>query len=223
MVRRSGGGNDSLKPKKELKIARRRPPRFELIAENVALDFVNTVDHRLTNPKDLIGSYNDLIRFCEDAGVLRHSLVDQLIERSYVAADRAQDVLIRARELREAMCEIFRAVMQKKPPPPAALARLNADAQSAAGHMSLVQGKSGFEWRYDDHGSFDVVMWPIARAAVDLLASDRLPYVRSCSAKTCDWFFLDTSKNHHRRWCDMKVCGNRAKAKNFYVRQKKEN
>jgi predicted RNA-binding Zn ribbon-like protein len=117
---------------------------------------------------------------------------------------------------------VFRAVLLKKPVPPAALARVNADAQSAAAHMSVVQGKSGFEWRYDDFGSFDVVMWPIARAAVDLLASDRLPYVRTCSSKSCDWLFQDTSKNHHRRWCDMKVCGNRAKVRRFYARQKKE-
>jgi predicted RNA-binding Zn ribbon-like protein len=32
--------------------------------------------------------------------------------------------------------------------------------------------------------------------------------------------FVDTSKNHSRRWCDMKVCGNRVKARKFYRRQK---
>ena len=53
--------------------------------------------------------------------------------------------------------------------------------------------------------------WPIARSAADLLASDQLAYVRACSSKVCEWFFLDTSKNHHRRWCDMTRCGNRAK------------
>lgn len=211
-----------MKPKKEARVSRRRPPRFELIADNVALDFVNTVDNRNTNPKELIESYNDLLRFAEDSGVLQHGLVDNLIERSYVAADRAQNVLIRAREMREAMHQVFRAILEKKPVPPAALARVNADAQSAAARMSVVPGKSGFEWRYDDFGSFDVVMWPIVRAAVDLLASDQLQYVRSCSAKTCDWLFLDTSKNHHRRWCDMKVCGNRAKVRRFYARQKKD-
>jgi len=33
-------------------------------------------------------------------------------------------------------------------------------------------------------------------------------------------FFLDTSKNHHRRWCDMTRCGNRAKVQRFYARKK---
>jgi predicted RNA-binding Zn ribbon-like protein len=68
---------------------------------------------------------------------------------------------------------------------------------------------------------FDSMLWLISRAAADLLVSDQLPYVRACFSKTCEWFFLDTSKNHHRRWCDMTRCGNRAKVQRFYERQKK--
>jgi predicted RNA-binding Zn ribbon-like protein len=51
-------------------------------------------------------------------------------------------------------------------------------------------------------------LWPIARDAAELLASDRLEYVRACASKTCEWLFLDESKNHRRRWCDMTKCGN---------------
>jgi predicted RNA-binding Zn ribbon-like protein len=111
--------------------------------------------------------------------------------------------------------------MNKRPVPPLALSRLNADVQDAAEHMRLVPVKGGFEWRFDDGNQFERVLWPIARAAADLLASDQLPYVRACFSKTCEWFFLDTSKNHHRRWCDMTTCGNRAKVQRFYTRQKK--
>ncbi|MCI0410541.1 MAG: CGNR zinc finger domain-containing protein [Acidobacteria bacterium] len=32
--------------------------------------------------------------------------------------------------------------------------------------------------------------------------------------------FLDRSKRGNRRWCDMTVCGNRAKARRFYLRKK---
>lgn len=38
--------------------------------------------------------------------------------------------------------------------------------------------------------------------------------VKVCPA--CRWLFLDKSKNQSRRWCDMKVCGNRAKARTHY-------
>jgi predicted RNA-binding Zn ribbon-like protein len=208
------------------KNARRLPSRFELIAGNVCLDFVNTLDDRPTQPKELLQTYLDLARFGEDAGLLDSTQADQLYRRSYHEPVQAQEVLLWSRELREAIHDVFWAVINKRPVPPLALARLNADAQGAAQRMSLVPiergpNKGGFGWKYDDLRAFDRVLWPIARAAADLLTSDQLPYVRACSSKTCEWFFLDTSKNHHRRWCDMTRCGNRAKGKRFYARKKK--
>jgi predicted RNA-binding Zn ribbon-like protein len=205
---------------KESKQVRRRAPRFDLIAGNVCLDFVNTLDDRHIKPKELLETYVDLARFGEDTGLLGATEVDRLYERSYAAPERAQPALLQARELREAIHDVFWAVMNKRPVP-GALSRLNDYVQTAAGQMRLVPVKGGFEWRFDDGGNFESVLWPIARAAADLLASDQLPYVRACSSKTCEWFFLDTSKNHHRRWCDMTRCGNRAKVQRFYARQKK--
>jgi predicted RNA-binding Zn ribbon-like protein len=111
-------------------------------------------------------------------------------------------------------------VVKRHPAPPAALARLNADAQSAAEHLRLVQVDDHFEWRFDEVSGFEGILWPLARSAAELLASDQLPLVRACQAKECEWFFLDTSKNHRRRWCDMTKCGNRAKVRRFYARQR---
>jgi predicted RNA-binding Zn ribbon-like protein len=209
------------------KNTRRLPPQFELIAGNVGLDFVNTLDDRHTQPKELLRTYLDLARFGEDAGLLDSTQANQLYERSYMEPDRAQEVLLWGRELRESIHDVFWAIMNKRPVPALALARLNADAQGAAQHMSLVpsargtKGAGSFVWKYDDLRAFDSVLWPIARAAADLLTSDKLPYVRACLSKTCEWFFLDTSKSHHRRWCDMTRCGNRAKGQRFYARKKK--
>jgi predicted RNA-binding Zn ribbon-like protein len=205
-----------------MKIARRRPPRFDLIAGNVCLDFVNTLDDRHIKPKELLQSYTDLARFAEDTGLLQHNQVDRLYERSYADPERAQQALVWARELREAIHDVFWAIMNKRAVPPAALAGLNNFVQGAAAHMRLVPVKGGFEWRFDDLIDFNSVLWPIARSAAELLASDQLDYVRACSSKACEWFFLDSSKNHHRRWCDMTRCGNRAKVRRFYARQKKD-
>ncbi|NLR95592.1 hypothetical protein HGP17_01925 [Rhizobium sp. P38BS-XIX] len=36
----------------------------------------------------------------------------------------------------------------------------------------------------------------------------------------CGWLFIDRSKNKSRAWCDMAVCGNRAKASRHYRRKK---
>jgi len=186
----------------------------------VCLDFVNTLDDRYTTPKESLETYIDLVRFGEDTQVLDARQVDRLFERGQADPDHAQTVLGWGKELREAIHDVFRALIDKCPVPPAALARLNAYIQGASGHMRLAPVKGGFAWNYDDADELESVLWPIARSAAELLASDHLSYVRACFSKTCEWFFLDTSKNHQRRWCDMTRCGNRAKVRNFYARQK---
>ncbi|HUA14070.1 MAG TPA: ABATE domain-containing protein [Verrucomicrobiae bacterium] len=204
-----------------LKAGTRRPPQFDLIAGNVALDFVNTLDDRHIQPRELLTSYVDLVRFGEDTGLLDPVLTDRLLERSVMFPQKAQEALKWARRLREAIHDVFWAVINQRPVPAPALGRLNADGQTAAAHLRLRQVDGRFAWEFDDMGSFDCVLWPLARAAVELLASGELPFVRACASKECEWFFLDTSKNHHRRWCDMTRCGNRAKSRRFYSRQKK--
>ncbi len=183
---------------------------------------MNTLDDRYTQPKELLTNYVDLVRFGEDTGVLSSLQVDRLFERGQANPDQAREVLNWGRELREAIHDIFRALMHHQAVPPLALARLNQHVQNATAHMRLVPSKQGaFAWSFDETRDLDSVLWPIARAAADLLASDQLPYVRACFSKTCEWFFLDTSKNHQRRWCDMKRCGNRAKVRNFYAKKKR--
>ena len=206
------------------KIARRRPPRFELIAGALCLDFINTLDDRFSNePKELLASYIDLARFGEDAGILDTRQVDRLFPMSLQYPDKAKRALDDAIRMREAMYAVLWALVTKKPVPAAALLSLNHDVQEAAQHALLVESKARFEWRFDPTPSdFYAPLWAIARSAADLLASDELPYVRACASKTCEWLFLDVSKNHGRRWCDMTKCGNRAKFRSYYKRKKKQ-
>lgn len=201
---------------------RRRPPRYELIAGATCLDFINTLDDRFSNePKELLQNYVDLARFGEDTGTLSELQVDRLMTKSVHYPQEAQRALQSAIEMREAMHEVFWALVQKQPLPRAALLVLNGYIQAAAQHMSVVPRNGRFEWEFDTRDAdFRAPLWPIARSAADLLASDRVQFVRACASKTCEWLFLDESKNHRRRWCDMTKCGNRAKAKSFYTRQK---
>jgi predicted RNA-binding Zn ribbon-like protein len=52
-------------------------------------------------------------------------------------------------------------------------------------------------------------------SAMQFFQSDFQQRLNVCPA--CRWLFLDRSKNKSRRWCDMKVCGNRAKARVHYA------
>lgn len=205
------------------KTTRRRPPRFDLIAGSVCLDFVNTLDDRfLAEPKELLKDYIDLARFGEDTGILDPNQVDRLFALSQQNPEPARKVLRSAIQLREAIYAVIWAVVTKKPVPRAALFTLNQYVQMAAQHSSLVEAGGKFEWQFDDApNNLETPLWPIARSAAELLASDEIQFVRACASESCQWLFLDVSKNHGRVWCDMKKCGNRAKVRAFYARQQK--
>jgi len=208
----------------------RRP--FELLAGDLCLDFINTLDDRPSGePKELLKGYSDLARFGEESGLVTPGQRDYLDKRVRLMPDESEKAMGRTRELREALHHIFWALMNQKLAPKAAMDALNANLRDAALHSQLVQPEMAeretaqregrCEWRFEDlTSSFNAMLWPIARAAADLLASSNLALVRACSSPTCQWFFLDTSKNHHRRWCSMKQCGNRAKVRRFYAKRK---
>jgi predicted RNA-binding Zn ribbon-like protein len=42
--------------------------------------------------------------------------------------------------------------------------------------------------------------------------------LKVCPADTCLWAFYDASRNRSAVWCDMRVCGNRAKVREFRER-----
>jgi predicted RNA-binding Zn ribbon-like protein len=85
-----------------------------------------------------------------------------------------------------------------------------------------VPAKNGFAWRCTAPADeFDFLLWQIVHAAVALLTGPYASRIRSCASESCDWMFVDRSKRGNRRWCDMTVCGNRAKARRFYERRKR--
>ena len=57
-----------------------------------------------------------------------------------------------------------------------------------------------------------------ARSALRLVADAGDGRMKICGH--CGWLFLDRSKNRSRAWCDMRVCGNRAKASRHYAATK---
>jgi predicted RNA-binding Zn ribbon-like protein len=65
----------------------------------------------------------------------------------------------------------------------------------------------------------DRVRLALALAVLDTTRLDP-QRVRRCSRRGCVLLFHDTSKNGTRRWCDMAVCGNRAKAAAHYQRRR---
>ncbi|MEU8310727.1 CGNR zinc finger domain-containing protein [Actinomadura sp. NPDC048955] len=71
----------------------------------------------------------------------------------------------------------------------------------------------------DNGGSISSPLGQIAAAYFTASVRGEWSRVRRCPAHDCAWVFWDTSKNASRRWCSMRVCGNRAKVRAFTERQ----
>jgi predicted RNA-binding Zn ribbon-like protein len=64
---------------------------------------------------------------------------------------------------------------------------------------------------------FDRLRLALATAALDAAHLDR-SRIRRCASRRCVLLFYDATRNRSRRWCDMTICGNRAKASAHYRR-----
>ncbi|MEV7614098.1 CGNR zinc finger domain-containing protein [Streptomyces sp. NPDC089799] len=63
----------------------------------------------------------------------------------------------------------------------------------------------------------------LARLAVawaEVVLTGHVHRLKRCAEHTCGWVFWDASKNHSRRWCSMRVCGNRTKSRRYATRQR---
>jgi predicted RNA-binding Zn ribbon-like protein len=193
---------------------------FDLSGGNLALDFANTVSKRPTpEAKERLNQYRDLLSFGNQSGLYPPRAFERLYAMAAAAPDLAERVLREGIRLREALFAIFSAVADKSLVPANALALLTMAAQNVTSHGRLVHKGGRFQWEWIGmDSSLESVLWPVTRAAADLLLSEELTNLRICDSDACAWLFLDKTKNHRRRWCDMKSCGNRVKAKRHYER-----
>ncbi len=52
----------------------------------------------------------------------------------------------------------------------------------------------------------------------DAQAAGTWERLKSCPADDCRWAFYDRSRNRSAVWCNMAVCGNRAKVRSYRER-----
>lgn len=193
---------------------------MKFISGSLCLDFVNTVGGRTEIVlRDKLNEYGDLQRFGQLSGSLSPAAARRLARATAGDSGEAAAVLARARELREALYRIFRSSIDERRPAVRDLATLGAELFISRGHERLAISGKAYVWEWDDEAAPDRVLWPVARSAAGLLTSGNLAMLRQCAGDTCGWLFLDTSRNHGRRWCDMKDCGNRAKVQRYRTRR----
>ena len=195
---------------------------LKIVGGALCLDFANTVAWRRKGDfGNHLSDYTDLIAWGGHVGTLDEMLADTLRNRAASHPKLAQAAYNRAIALREAIYRIFSSFSTGDSIRKSDLARLNASLAAALKHLRIVNREKTFvlDW-HEVEGELDLPLWMVARSAVDLLASERLPRVHECRGQDCGWLFLDQSRNRSRRWCDMADCGNREKARRNYARKR---
>ncbi len=137
-------------------------------------------------------------------------------------AKRAPEEAVRAvettREVRELIFRIICAATSGATPHAQDVDAFNGWVSTSRTEHRLVAVAGGLVWREIEAAvGLEKVLPAVIRSAVDLLTDPiRRSRVRLCAAERCDWAFVDVSRSGRRIWCDMSVCGNRAKAKRHY-------
>jgi predicted RNA-binding Zn ribbon-like protein len=196
------------------------PDMPNLIGGELCLDFVNTVDPRHEpGRREYLDSYRTLAAWGGHAGAISADQGNRLSQAAVGDPAEAERVLGRAIRLREALYPLFRRAAGGKPPDPDDLDVLQGELTRALPHLRVAWSSAGFAREWEDSPALDRVLWPATWSATELLTHGPLNRIRECPGQgNCGWLFLDLSKNASRRWCDMRVCGNRAKARRHHAR-----
>lgn len=194
---------------------------LRLVSGALCLDLNNTVDHRAgEQSNDRLTSAGALVWWGNRAGIIGPDRVRELLE-ALQANEEKEEVHRRAIALREAIFRVFTAVAGRQEPRPEDLDVVNRELARGLSHRRVVRDGNSFRFAWDEPGRAEEVLWPVALSAAELLAGPNLARVGRCAGTDCDWLFVDASRNRSRRWCDMKECGNRAKLRRYYRRQRK--
>lgn len=192
--------------------------RFYIIANNLALDFVNTlIVNEKGEPLELLGSFDDLIDWLSATGTIDAERTS-LANRKLKGVTKTQ-IFERALRFRGELKKMARAVSEGNRVPASAVDAINEILAESRGHFELFKTSAGYATAFrTDHEDFADVLIPIAQSAARLLSEGDLSLVHKCQNSACVLYFYDNSKRHGRRWCSMSACGNRAKAAAHYQR-----
>jgi predicted RNA-binding Zn ribbon-like protein len=181
------------------------------IADHPALEFLNSATDATGPWLDVLTDGDGLLAWLTATGLLRGdeaSSARRAFPRSELDAAAAD-----ARDLREAMRPTVAAWSRAEQIPTSALNRLNSSLAKDRRYAAIDQHRGQLQLRdaHDWSSARSLLALPAA-ALADLITHGEPSLVRQCEGIACTMWFYDRTKSHHRRWCRMSVCGNRAKA-----------
>lgn len=191
-------------------------PAPAFVAGRLWLDFVNTDDARQGQRVDLIATFSAFVDWLAAAQVIDAERSVALRRRAVEQPSGAAAALVEAQRIRA----VLRQLAEHGREPQGVLHR-----ERVVDEINRVLGRSVGTRRVDSTpeggyvrsfvpvgDAFGGLVIPIVESAVDSLVRGELGKVRRCGDRRCPRHFADDTKSGTRRWCEMKTCGNRAKA-----------
>jgi len=192
-------------------------PVFEWDGGHPALNFVNTLDERLSgSPVDRLVDYSALVSFSQQAKLIGRNIASLLVHQTDGAV--GIKVLSDAIMFREAAYRTLVATSSRLRASTTDIHTINATLSVALSHRRLTISAAGANRAWDDMTHIERPLWEVACCFEDLLTNSPFYRVRKCHARDCGVVFIDLSKAGRRRWCSMANCGNRAKMRQFRAR-----
>ena len=190
----------------------RNATKFFWVGSHTGIDLVNTeaVDAH-GDQLELVPDWTSLVDWAQAAGLIDTDLAQQC---RAAGEQRERTLLAWFRRLRSSLRIVLETSEDE-----AAAADLDDEVAAISVRLSYRTARHQHELPLDAQGSLERLRLALAITALDATSLDR-SRVRRCSSPLCMLLYYDTTKNRSRRWCDMAVCGNRAKANAHYRRAK---
>ncbi|MCK0473731.1 CGNR zinc finger domain-containing protein [Halalkalibacter sp. APA_J-10(15)] len=188
--------------------------QFPLITGEISLDLVNTEMIRYGKKHDLLASGEDLIAWVV-ALQKQQALHDrQFSGEVYEWADEALPLL---KKLRVHLRQGYEQLADDTSLP-----------REWMNHLELLIDKAPFTYRLVNGAllavpsgkSTDALIALVALNAMNLFVTNELSHIHRCANKDCTLLFID--KSGRRKWCSMKICGNRKKVTRHLRRKEQE-
>ena len=186
------------------------------------LDFVNSA---YNTEKEVIverlHTYSDILILAGRLELLDENVLKDLKIKAEKNTLEADQILKVARKIRQSMFHVFTALANGKMEDLSkeVLNDFNDAVKSALNNriFIIVETELIFSWK-DVLSNLMLPIWAFSLSAYELLKNEDQHLIKKCSA--CEWLFLDKTKNHRRRWCDMQTCGSSEKSRRYYQKLK---
>lgn len=174
---------------------------YKLIGGRVCLDLVNTISFPDTDRQhDWLNTPANATTWLEAVGLPPTEITTAELGRIH--------------RIRRVLTDVLRPLAHGDQPVATAVERFNQHLAQVLARRRIDPLSLHWTWSGEDRGVLD----PVVLDAAELITASDHSRLKHCPS--CEWIFMDQTRNGQRRWCDMADCGSRAKARSYYRRQK---